>query len=235
MAIRLANNAETKLSTAITANNTVIAVENGDVFPFLSAGDWFPLTLEDNQGNMEIIRVNNRTGNALTVFRGQEGTAARSFPVGTSASLRLTAWVIQYIEGLADQAFEISLSKIDQEEADTKYLAKTGGIVTGGVTVNGGFTSKQSIIVGVHGNYPSAYLTNGNINGTIWQDWHSSGFAKDAISARIEARAAAIADQKIAAALEAFKNNPEFTGTLKVTGEIKTTGNISAFVPEEDL
>jgi len=234
MTIKLSNNAETKLSTAITANNTVIAVENGNVLPILSAGEWFPLTLEDNQGNMEIILVTARNGNALTVQRGKEGTQARSFPIGTSASLRLTAFVIQYIEGLADQALAISSSKIDPEEADTKYLAKTGGTITGGVTVNS-VKSKTPVIVGVQGNNPAVYWTNGNMTGSAWEDWDNSGNAKIAISARIEARAAAIADQKIAAALEAFRDNPEFTGTLTVDGEIKTTGNISAFVPEEDL
>lgn len=96
MAVLLKNNARSSLSAAISATDTTIRVRvgHGDRFPQPSAaGDWFPLTLEDVSGNIEILRATGRQGDIITVQRGAEGTQARSFTSGDVVELRATAAV----------------------------------------------------------------------------------------------------------------------------------------------
>jgi hypothetical protein len=93
MPIKLANNASGTLATAISASDTGIALAtgNGALFPTLSAGEYFYLTLTAPSGAFEIVKATARVGDALTVVRAQEGTTAIGFPVGSRVELRVTA------------------------------------------------------------------------------------------------------------------------------------------------
>jgi len=93
MTLKFANNASSTLSSSILATDTSLSVAGADAgkFPSLLADDWFPLTIVDNAGNMEIVKVTARSGAMLTVERGQEGTAPKAFVVGSKCDLRLTA------------------------------------------------------------------------------------------------------------------------------------------------
>jgi len=107
-------------------------------------------------------------------------------------------------------------------QADAKFLTQENAQflpITGG-TVAGNFATTSAITVGT-----AIFYTSGNIKGEEWEDWHLSGYAKTAIQAKIFE----IATQVVNNALEAFKYDPQFTGTLKTTGEIKATGNIGAY------
>lgn len=100
MAQLFANNASTILNGAINNSTTTIVVLNGAAFPAPGAGDFFTATLvgTDTNGNenaWEIVTVTARSGNTLTVVRGQEGTAAASWANGTRIELRLTAGAIE--------------------------------------------------------------------------------------------------------------------------------------------
>ena len=102
MGLLLKNNARSTLSASITATDTIIRVRvgHGDRFPQPSAsGDWFPLTLEDESGNIEILRATARQGDVITVTRGAEGTQARSFVSGDAVELRATAAVFANSSG----------------------------------------------------------------------------------------------------------------------------------------
>ena len=102
MGLLLKNNARSTLSASITAMDTTIRVRvgHGVRFPQPSAtGDWFPLTLEDQSGSIEILRATARHGDMITVTRGAEGTQARSFVSGDSVELRATAAVFASISG----------------------------------------------------------------------------------------------------------------------------------------
>lgn len=94
MGVLLKNNARSVLATAVTSTATVIRVRvgHGDRFPQPQAsGDWFPLTLEDGDGNIEITRAISRSGDSITVQRGAEGTLPRSYSIGDAVELRLTS------------------------------------------------------------------------------------------------------------------------------------------------
>lgn len=93
MAVLLSNNATTLLAAAIDAAATTLSVETADAgkFPAPAAGDWFPLTIVDSAGNMEIVKATARVGAIITVERGKEGTTAKAFAAGARVDLRATA------------------------------------------------------------------------------------------------------------------------------------------------
>lgn len=96
MGLLLTNNARSTLSAAISATDNTIRVRvgHGERFPLPEkAGDWFPLTLEDQSGNIEILRAIWRAGDVITVQRGAENTQARSYAAGDAVELRATAAV----------------------------------------------------------------------------------------------------------------------------------------------
>ena len=101
MGIRLSNNAQTTLSSAISATDTSITVVDGSVFPALSGSDYTYVTLEDTSGNLEIVKVTAISSNTLTVTRGQDSTTARAFSSGDFVQLRVTAALLN---DLSDEA-----------------------------------------------------------------------------------------------------------------------------------
>lgn len=114
MGLLLKNNARSTLSASITATDTTIRVRvgHGDRFPQPSAtGDWFPLTLEDESGSIEILRATARQGDVITVTRGAEGTQARSYVAGDAVELRATAAVFANSSGGGDdEIIAVSIS-----------------------------------------------------------------------------------------------------------------------------
>ncbi len=103
MAVKIANNATSRLASSISTGDTTISVQPGDgaKFPAPTAGDWFPITLIKADGQLEICRCTARAADVLTVLRGQEGTSAKSFAAGDRAELRLTAAAVDSIVVLA--------------------------------------------------------------------------------------------------------------------------------------
>lgn len=93
MALKLKNNATTVLAGSITDSATSLSVQagKGALFPTLSVGDWFPLTLRNSSGSYEIVKVTARATDVFTIVRAQEGTAGTAFTAGDRADLRITA------------------------------------------------------------------------------------------------------------------------------------------------
>lgn len=117
MAVLLTNNARSLLAASITSSegDLRVRVGHGDRFPMPKvAGDWFPLTLEDESGNIEIMRATARNGDTITVERGSEGTIARAFNSGDAVELRATAAVFAAISagggGADDGVVSVSIS-----------------------------------------------------------------------------------------------------------------------------
>ncbi|MBU9386643.1 tail fiber domain-containing protein [Burkholderia multivorans] len=115
MALKLANNAVSRLAAAVAANATSISLTPGDgaKFPTLGAGDWFPLTVVKGDGSLEVMRCTARAADTLTVSRAQEGTPALAFAAGDRVELRFTA------------------------AAAMSFLPLTGGSLTGALLFNG--------------------------------------------------------------------------------------------------
>ena len=94
MTVKFTNNARSTLANAISNTDTVIRVRvgHGSKFPVIAeTGDWFPLALEDDSGNIEYLRATARSGDSITVQRGSEGSLARAYGAGDVCELRLTS------------------------------------------------------------------------------------------------------------------------------------------------
>lgn len=96
MAVQLfTNNAVSTLAAnlSIGATSMSVAVGEGALFPTLSGGDWFNVTLESG-ANREIVKVTARAGDVFTIVRAQEGTSDQSWTTGDTVELRVTnAWL----------------------------------------------------------------------------------------------------------------------------------------------
>lgn len=94
MGVLFTNNAVSLLAADINAGDIDIQVStaSGALFPQpVDSGDWFPITVVNSIGGMEIMHCTVRAGDTLTVIRGREGTAARPFPATSNVDHRLTA------------------------------------------------------------------------------------------------------------------------------------------------
>jgi hypothetical protein len=89
------NNAATALAVAITPTDTVLQVVagTGQQFPSPTGGNYFMLTLIqiNNPEVGEIVKCIGRTGDFLTVERGQENTQPQIFNISDNVQLRITA------------------------------------------------------------------------------------------------------------------------------------------------
>ena len=89
------NNAATALAVAITPTDTVLQITagTGSEFPSPTGGNYFMLTLVqiNNPEVSEIVKCINRTGDYLTVERGQENTQPQIFNISDNVQLRITA------------------------------------------------------------------------------------------------------------------------------------------------
>ena len=90
---RYTNNASGVLLAAITAGQTGLSVGAGQgaLFPTLSGGDWFVVTVADTSGTYEIVKATARSSDYFTITRGQEGTSPSAFPIASTVQLRATA------------------------------------------------------------------------------------------------------------------------------------------------
>lgn len=100
MPAKFTNNGASTLAIGISATTTSITVQadSGALFPALSAGDYFYATLANVANELEIVRVTARSGDTLTVQRGQEGTTARAYNSGDRIEARLTAAILTAFE-----------------------------------------------------------------------------------------------------------------------------------------
>lgn len=117
MAFKFTNKAITFLNSAVgsTATTVLLPSGDGDLFPSISGGDIFAIVFEDRlTGEFEICYCTARTGDQLTITRGEEGTIPISWPVGSNVSLRTTAAFLDEV-GLHE-------GRITQNEADIAQL-----------------------------------------------------------------------------------------------------------------
>jgi hypothetical protein len=90
-----ANNAYSTIGSPITSSGqTTITVTNGAVFPSPTSAQFFRLTITLASAPntvIEIVYVTARSGNNLTVLRGQEGTTATTWVTGSLVGNEATA------------------------------------------------------------------------------------------------------------------------------------------------
>jgi hypothetical protein len=109
MPVLFSNNASTTLASGIAAGATSLTVATGQgaLFPTITGSNFFYVTLANTSNVLEIVKVTARTGDTMTIVRGQDGTTATAYNTGDKVELRPTA------AGLAwkvDQDFTGTLS-----------------------------------------------------------------------------------------------------------------------------
>lgn len=134
MGLKLSNNAVSRLAADLSNSATTISIATGEgaLFPPLSAGDWFPATISNSSGNIEIVRVTARAADSFTVQRGQEGTAAHAFAAGSIIELRLTAGTIEAIKSEAIAGASVGFTPVQQGGGAAGGTGGTYGLSKGG-------------------------------------------------------------------------------------------------------
>ena len=126
MPVLYANRAFSTLASSITnvATSLSVAAGQGARFPAITAPDYFYATLDDNAGNVEIVKVTARSTDTFTIVRAQDGTSALAFNAGAGVELRVVK------------------AMLDDFKTDTRtgYLPLAGGTMSGAITFAGGQT-----------------------------------------------------------------------------------------------
>jgi hypothetical protein len=178
---QFSNNARSTLASTISDTATSLTVQTGaaDLFPAANVGsgsipstnNWFKATLQDVNGNVEIIYVRTRNaGSAVfsNILRAQEGTTAREFVSGSIVGLRVTAADIQASINVrsTDNTFSGANTFLQPIVADVTgdLTGDVTGDVTGNVTGNLTGNVTGNLTGNVTGNV-TGNLT-GNVTGT---------------------------------------------------------------------
>lgn len=102
----------------LVADTTVnLAPGEGDQFPLPDPGDddsFAMLTLEDVGGNFEVVKMTERSGDILTIVRGQESTVPSGFATGSRIESRLTAGSLGNFKQVTDQ-YELRGDEIESD------------------------------------------------------------------------------------------------------------------------
>ena len=95
MGYKFTNYASALLAQQLGSGDTVAVLETaaGNEFPALGAGEFFAVAIQDTTGNYEYCLCTSRSGDSLTLTRGQEGTSPLTWAVGSRLELRATAVV----------------------------------------------------------------------------------------------------------------------------------------------
>lgn len=175
MAVLYTNNASSTLASSITNSATSIALATGTgaKFPAVSGTDVFYATLQSGSGVLEIVKCTARSGDTLTVVRGQDGTSASTFSAGDIVELRITkAMLDQLITDTFSVAATLS-NKTFTGYTETVYVLGTSGSIAlnpangtiqtcaaaGTVTFTDSLSAGQSIVL---------MLTGGVANTINW-------------------------------------------------------------------
>lgn len=111
MGLKIKNNAASNLAASMSDTETMVRVlaGHGVRFPSLADGDWFPLAIQNAQGDIEYMRATARAGDVLTVLRHQEDTPAIVFDAGDIVFLPMTVAAYKAL-GVIDGDVSISIS-----------------------------------------------------------------------------------------------------------------------------
>jgi len=119
MALMFANNASATLASVLEIADTTIILNSGEgaAFPTPSGGNTFLVSIQDQDGFLEVCECTVRTADILTVTRAREGTTAKLFAVGAVVEMRVTAGMLD--EFLQPEDLDLYETAA---QAEAKYL-----------------------------------------------------------------------------------------------------------------
>lgn len=170
---RFSNNASTTLGSGISpvATTITVATGTGAQFPVLAAGQYFTATLIASGSSTgtpnEIVRVTARTGDTMTVVRGQEGTTAQTWSVGDMFANFVTAGFLNQLVDAGAVQQQASNYAVDSGTANAGVVAlspvpanlaalvgvpvrvkKMAASSTGAYTINVNGTGAVAVLIG---------------------------------------------------------------------------------------
>jgi hypothetical protein len=165
MARKFANFASSTLASGISDSDLTLTVASGhgSRFPSLGVGETFRLVLVNVTTTVrEICQCTARSGDVLTIVRGQEGTTPTAFASGSVVSHRVTAQDFsEFVDSndiTAVDTFKFDNSTLDDDESGLfRWSAVSGvtgvlGLPGGGIelqnnlSADGSFSSKRALI-----------------------------------------------------------------------------------------
>lgn len=135
------NNASSLLAASISDADLTIQLTTGfgALFPSPGADEYFLVTLENDSGDIEVVKVTSRSTDLLTVptgGRGQEGTSAQSWTNGQArVELRLTRGTMETFIQRGGDAMSGDLD-MDGNDLIDAILSGSGTKMTAGEIVN---------------------------------------------------------------------------------------------------
>ena len=119
MALKVANNAKTKISAPPSGTTGLsFSVVDGTKFPVLGAGDWTFVTRDNGAGQIEVVKISARSGNSFTIEAGgraADGTTAYTWSAGDLIELRPCRAMFQaLIESVALTALGVQVPAADR-------------------------------------------------------------------------------------------------------------------------
>jgi len=135
------NNASSLLAASISDADLTIQLTTGfgALFPSPGADEYFLVTLENDSGDIEVVKVTSRSTDLLTVptgGRGQEGTSAQSWTNGQArVELRLTRGTMEVFIQRGGDAMSGDLD-MDGNDLIDAVLSGTGTKITAGEIIN---------------------------------------------------------------------------------------------------
>lgn len=170
MALQLlaANNAQSVLAAGISASATSLTLNTGTgaLFPSpVSGTSFFKLTLIDAATGQisEIVHVTAKSGDVLTIVRGQEGTSARAWSANDIAANMLTAGTILLLAQLESPAFTgIPTAPTASAGTNTTQIATTAFIQAAITALSLGTASQRNVGTGTNQIPDMNSFTSGN-------------------------------------------------------------------------
>ncbi|MFW9603471.1 MAG: hypothetical protein ACMV0F_00775 [Trichlorobacter sp.] len=133
MSILVSNNAGSKLSAGIDSVQTSISLTTGDgaLFPSPVSGSYFYATISEGS-TIEIVKVTARSGDNLTIIRGQDGTTGHSFTIAAKVEqrwnrLQIEEKILDYAKSSVvdlSQGQSVVIVNFSTARADDNYSVK---------------------------------------------------------------------------------------------------------------
>lgn len=176
MALQLlaANNAQSVLAAGISASATSLTLNTGTgaLFPSpVSGTSFFKLTLIDAATGQlnEIVHVTAKSGDVLTIVRGQEGTSARAWSANDIAANMLTAGTIQLLAQLESPSFTgTPAGPTPAPGTNTTQLATTAFVRAAITALSLGTASTRNVGNGASQIPDMSYFPAGSTSSAFW-------------------------------------------------------------------
>tara|TARA_Y100000114_G_C11702094_1_gene298953 strand:- start:432 stop:875 length:444 start_codon:yes stop_codon:yes gene_type:complete len=142
MSIKLANLAQSTISSSISDSDTSLSVSNASSFPTITGSEFFFATLGTGVSS-EIVKVTQASGTTFTVLRGQDGTTASAHNSGTDIGLRINKAVL---EEISDKTVSLNESGTAEVTGTYPNFTISAPSVTSAFTNDSNFLDNNSTI-----------------------------------------------------------------------------------------